>query len=71
MFKTHSVGHPLNAGELKVLEGTHGTQWDSGEVGLEKHTKNKKIKLCSFKLAQGRLQEYLWEVIIHHTKWGR
>ena len=33
---------PFNAGELKVLEGTHGTKpmgLLGGEVGFEKHTK--------------------------------
>ena len=38
--------NPLNAGELKVYEGTHGIEQmglQGGEVGLEKHTKPKKI----------------------------
>ena len=41
MFKAHSVGHPLKCGELKVLEGKHGTSQMGllGEkVGLEKQT---------------------------------
>ena len=29
---------PLNAGEIKVLEGTHRTKPMGREVGLEKHT---------------------------------
>ena len=36
VFKAHSTGHPLNVGELKVLEGTHGTSRMGllgGEVG--------------------------------------
>ena len=39
--------YPLNAGELKVLEGTHGTNpivLRGGEVGLEKNTKNNNDK---------------------------
>ena len=35
------MGHPLNAGELKVFEGTHGIdplELLGGEVGLEKLT---------------------------------
>ena len=30
----------LNAGEIKMLEGTHRTELIGGEMGLEKHTKN-------------------------------
>ena len=48
MFKAHSVGCPLNAWELKVLEGTHSTEpmgLLGGEVGLEKHTKPNNNKI--------------------------
>ena len=43
MFNAHPAGHPLNAWELKVLEGTHGTDpkvLRRGPVWLEKNTKN-------------------------------
>ena len=39
-----TIDTPLNAGELKVLEGTHGTGpmgLLGGEVGLEKRKKRK------------------------------
>ena len=38
----NSGGHTLKPEELKVLEGTHGTDpvgLQGGEVGLKKHTK--------------------------------
>ena len=41
-FKAHSMDNPLYARELKVLEGTNGTdpmEPRGGQVGLEKHTK--------------------------------
>ena len=34
VFKAHSPGHPLKRGELKVLEGTHGTE-PMGLLGVE------------------------------------
>ena len=46
LFGLRNKAH-LNAGELKVLEGTHRTEpmgLLGGEVGLEKHTKKLKIK---------------------------
>ena len=51
MFKAYSADHPLKCGELKVLEGTHGTKpmgLRGGQVGLEKHTKPLKKKLVVF-----------------------
>ena len=33
-FKAHSAGHPLNPGELMVLEGTHGIEL-MGLLGVE------------------------------------
>ena len=43
---------PLNAGELKVLEGTHGTdQWDSREGnGVAKKYKYKRKSLFALKV---------------------
>ena len=44
---------PLNAGELRVLESTHGTNLmglQGGEVGLEKHTKPPQKEWSKFKI---------------------
>ena len=47
-FKLILQVNPLNAGELKVLEDTHGTDpigLLGGEVGLAKHTKKNQSAL--------------------------